>query len=200
MKVRIVLFDAYKLALEGVRSTIKNIHDFEIVGAFTTEQELLACLKEEQVDVVVLDLMLKSSEELDVVEKIKLVQDSVKIIVLMDPSKKIVYKRAQELGVNAFLKKDTSYSELIGDIINVAKGNDIVPDFLMPKNVDTILSETEMRILELLVDEYTNEDIAKELFISRRTVETHVTSILQKLGVNSRTGAVREAIKLKLVK
>jgi two-component system vancomycin resistance associated response regulator VraR len=54
-------------------------------------------------------------------------------------------------------------------------------------------------VLELMANEYTNEEIAKELYMSRRTVESHVTNIFQKLGVNSRIGAVREAIRLKLV-
>jgi two-component system vancomycin resistance associated response regulator VraR len=200
MKLKIVLFDAYILALEGVNDTIKNIHDFEVVGAFSEKKDLLACLEENQADIVVLNLMLKSSEELEVVEKIKSIQKDIKIIVLMEPNENNVYKRARELGVNAFLRKDTSYSELIGDIINVGKGNDIIPDYLVPKEEETILSEIELKVLQLMVNEYTNDEIAKELYLSRRTVESHITSILRKLEVNSRTGAVREAVKLKLVK
>jgi two-component system vancomycin resistance associated response regulator VraR len=199
MKLKIVLYDAYLLALEGVYDTIKNIHDFEVVGAFSKKKDLLACLKEKQVDVIVLNLMLKSSQELDVVKKIKSLQKDIKIIVLMEPSEDNVYIRAQELGVNAFLRKDTSSSELIGDIINVGKGNDIIPDFLVAKNKESLLSEIELKVLQLMVDEYTNDEIAKELFLSRRTVESHITNILRKLDVNSRTGAVREAVKLKLV-
>jgi two-component system vancomycin resistance associated response regulator VraR len=103
------------------------------------------------------------------------------------------------MGVNALLKKDTSYSELISDIINVGKGNDIIPNFLVTDNISALLSETEAKVLSLMANEYTNEEIAKELFISQRTVESHVTNILRKLGVNSRVGAVREAMKLKLV-
>jgi two-component system vancomycin resistance associated response regulator VraR len=199
MKLRIVLFDAYTLALEGIYDTIKTIHDFEIVGAFSKEEEMLICLKERQIDIVVLNLMLKSSEELDVIEKIKSAQKDIKIIVLIDPKDEFVYKRVLEMGVNALLKKDTSYSELISDIINVGKGNDIIPNFLVTDNISALLSETEAKVLSLMANEYTNEEIAKELFISQRTVESHVTNILRKLGVNSRVGAVREAMKLKLV-
>jgi two-component system vancomycin resistance associated response regulator VraR len=199
MKLRIVLFDAYTLALEGIYDTIKTIHDFEIVGAFSKEEDMLICLKERQIDIVVLNLMLKSSEELDVIEKIKGAQKDIKIIVLIDPKDEYVYKRVLEMGVNALLRKDTSYSELISDIINVGKGNDIIPNFLVSDNINTLLSETEEKVLSLMANEYTNEEIAKELFISQRTVESHVTNILRKLGVNSRVGAVREAMKLKLV-
>jgi two-component system vancomycin resistance associated response regulator VraR len=189
------------LALEAINDTIKIIRDFEIVGAFSKTEELLECLVAQPVDIVVLNLMLKSSEDLEIIEKIKSIQNQIKIIVLMDDDfrEEFVYNRAVELGVNAILRKDTSYSELIGDIINVGKGNDVIPNFLVSQNTKKILSDIELKVLALMVDEYTNEEIAKELFISRRTVESHVTNILQKLKVNSRVGAVREAIKLKLV-
>jgi two-component system vancomycin resistance associated response regulator VraR len=199
MKLKILLYDAYTLALEGIYDTVKGIHDFEIVGAFSEEQEMIKCLEKQPVDVVVLNLMLKSCEELESVKKIKSIQNQVKIIVLLDSMEEIVYKRALEMGVNALLRKDTSYSELISDIINVAKGNDIIPNTLVSETVETILSETEMKVLELMVYEHTNEEIAQKLYISKRTVESHVSDILQKLNVNSRAGAVREAIKLKLV-
>ncbi len=199
MKLRILLYDAYTLALESICETMKKIHDFEIVGAFSNREDLVACLKEQLVDVVVLNLMLKSCEELETVREIKSIQEQVKIIVLMDQKEGIIYERALEMGVNAFLRKDTSYSELISDIVNVAKGNDIIPDSLVSESVDTILSETEMKVLKMMVYESTNEEIAKKMFISRRTVESHVSDILQKLGVSSRAGAVREAVRLKLV-
>lgn len=199
MKLKILLYDAYTLALEGICDSIRAIHDFEIVGAFSDREEMLDCLSKQPVDVVILNLMLKSSEELEAVEKIKSIQSEVKIIVLMDPKEDIIYKRALEMGVNAILNKDTSYSELISDITSVAKGSDIIPNQLVSESVETILSEAEVKVLELMVYEYTNEDIAKKLYISRRTVESHVSDILRKLGVNSRAGAVREAMKLKLV-
>jgi two-component system vancomycin resistance associated response regulator VraR len=199
MKLKIVLFDAYTLALEGIHDSIRKIHDFEIVGTFSKQEDLLACLKKNPVDVIVLNLMLKSSAELEAVEEIQSIQKDVKIIMLMDQRDELIYNRALQMGVKALLPKDTSYSELISDIVSVGKGNDIVPDFLMRENVKAVLSEIETQVLELMANEYTNEEIAKELYMSRRTVESNVTNIFQKLGVNSRIGAVREAIRLKLV-
>jgi two-component system vancomycin resistance associated response regulator VraR len=103
------------------------------------------------------------------------------------------------MGVNAFLRQDTSASELINAIISVGKGSDIIPDFMNDQNVQKILTSTEAQILKLVADEYTNDRIAKELYISRRTVESHVTNICRKLGVDSRIGAVREAIRLNMI-
>lgn len=64
----------------------------------------------------------------------------------------------------------------------------------------SLLSEIERQVLELIAQEQTNEKIAKKLFISRRTVENHVSSICNKLNVQTRIGAVREGLKLNLIK
>jgi two-component system vancomycin resistance associated response regulator VraR len=70
---------------------------------------------------------------------------------------------------------------------------------LVAGNRESILTDMEMEVMKLVVSEYTNDKIASELYISRRTVETHVKNICGKLGVESRIGAVREALRLRLV-
>jgi two-component system vancomycin resistance associated response regulator VraR len=199
MKFRIALFDPYTLALEGIYDSLKSVSDFGIIGVYAEEEALLHCLEQNEVDIVILDLMIKSIQGFELLEKIKEIKPKIKIIIFADIEEDIFYKRAIELGVNAFLRLDTSGHELINTIISVGKGNDIIPDFMNDQNVRKILTSTEAEILRLVADEYTNDRIAKELFISRRTVESHVTSICRKLGVDSRIGAVREAIRLNMI-
>jgi two-component system vancomycin resistance associated response regulator VraR len=129
-----------------------------------------------------------------------MVQSSIKIIILSESNEELVIKREMEMGVSAILRKDTSYSELINSIISVSKGNVIYPDAVVEKVSNNILSDMEQKVLERIADEYTNDDIAKELFISRRTVETYVANICEKLGTINRVGAVRKAIQLGLLK
>jgi two-component system vancomycin resistance associated response regulator VraR len=199
MKLRLALFDPYTLALEGIYDSLKSVEDFEIIGVFTEEEAFLSCLQQNEVDIVILDLMMKSVQGFELLENIKSVKKKLKIIIFADIEEDIYYKRSMEMGVNAFLRLDTSASELINTIISVGKGNDIIPDFMNDQSVQTILTPAETQILKLVADEYTNDRIAKELFISRRTVESHVTSICRKLGVDSRIGAVREAIRLNMI-
>lgn len=97
------------------------------------------------------------------------------------------------------MPKETSCTELTSTIINVANGNCVIPDSLLEGQKKQLLTEVELSILRLIAEEYSNAQIAKELFISRRTVDTHVTNICTKLNVTGRVGAVREAVKLKLV-
>jgi two-component system vancomycin resistance associated response regulator VraR len=198
-RMKIVLYDPYVLALDGMYDAMKMIHDIEVVGAYSDESDLMAHLQSKKVDIVVLDLMLKSSQGLSFIKRIRDTQKSVKIVILTETTDSLVFKRALEIGVNAFLKKDTSYSDLISVIVSVGKGNDVIPDFVMEENKNMILTETETKILKLLVEENTNEEIAKEMYISRRTVESHISNIFRKLEVDSRIGAVRKAISLELV-
>jgi two-component system vancomycin resistance associated response regulator VraR len=201
MKLKVVLMDEYVLALQGLYDNLKVIPDFEIVGACTTEDDLVRCLAEASVDIVVADLMLKDNKSLELLEKINSAQNqSIKIIVLVSEEyDKLLYERGMEVGVKAFLPKDTSINDLISAIITIGKGNDIVPDRMMREKHSQILSDMETKVLGLVVQEYTNDRIAKELYLSRRTVESYMASICNKLDVDSRIGAVREAIRLKLV-
>jgi two-component system vancomycin resistance associated response regulator VraR len=200
MSLKIVLFDAYKLALMGMESTLKAIHDFEVLGAYSQESELIKCLEEKKIDIVIMDMMLKSSNGINFIEKIKKIQNNVKIVILSEANDELVIKREMEMGVNAILRKDTSYSELISCIISVSKGNDIFPDIIVSSIDNSILSDMEQKVLECIAGELTNDEIAKKLFISRRTVESYVSNICEKLGSINRVGAVCKAMKLGILK
>jgi two-component system vancomycin resistance associated response regulator VraR len=200
MALQVVLYDAYKLALLGMHDMLKTIRDFDVLGAFSGEDELMECFRRNKVDVIVLDLMLKSSRGLEIIERIKDIQKDVKMIVLSENTDELVIKREIELGVNAILRKDTSYSELISAIVSVSKGNDIFPDMIVTSIHGSILSEMERRVLECIAGELTNEEIAKKLYISRRTVETYVANICEKLGAINRVGAVCKAMRLGILK
>lgn len=201
MKWKIALMEEYKLALQGLYDHLKAVSEFEIVGAYTDIEELVICLKSNLVDIVIVNLMSKDVQSLDLLEKIgNIKENKIKIIALVpDKYNKFIYQRALELGVRAFLPKDTSYNELINCIRNVGRGNDLIPDCLLRNNRQEILSDMETKVLRLIVSEKTNEEIAKELYISRRTVETYISNICKKLEVEGRIGAVREAVKLNLV-
>ena len=200
MKIRMALIDDHQLVLEGLRNKLETIPEFDIIGAYATVEEFLICVKYKEIDIIVIDLMLDGVHGFDLVKKIKTIANSdARIILISGFYEEMLHKRALELGVKAFLRKETSYEELVSTIINVYQGNIVIPDFLISVEDNPILSEIELKVINLIVNEYTNEKISKELYVSRRTVETHVTNICRKFGVNSRIGAVREAIKLNLI-
>jgi two-component system vancomycin resistance associated response regulator VraR len=201
LKLKVALMDGYALALQGLYERLRLFPDFDIAGAYGDVENLLLCIKNKKVDVVIVDLMLKGTRGIEVLEKIHTAGNGkVKIIALISGTyDAVVYEKAMEMGVKAFLQKDTSYNELLSCIINVGKGYDVIPDFLVAGSRESILTDMETEVMKLVISEYTNDKIANELYISRRTVETHVKNICDKLGVESRIGAVREALRLKLV-
>lgn len=195
--MKLVLIDDHDLVLQGLVQKLETIKNFKIVGAFTETKSFIECIKNNDVDIVIMDLMLKDIHGFELIEKVKSISDNIKIIILSGFYEELLHKRALEIGVFAFLRKECSYEELINCIINVNYGNKIIPDFLV--DIPKILTEIELEILKLIVNEYTNENIAKELFMSKRTVETHISNIFKKLNVNTRVGLVREALRLNLI-
>jgi two-component system vancomycin resistance associated response regulator VraR len=200
MALRIILGDAYKIALLGMEDMLKSIHDFEVVGFFTEKKELLECLKKNKVDIAVVNLMLKSNQDLGIIGEMKAIQVDLKVIAMVNTQETLVIRRAVELGASAVIGKDTSYSDLVSTITSVAKGNVIYPDVIMDDVDSAILSEMERQVLELIANERTNDEIAKQLYLSRRTVETYVSNICEKLGSINRVGAVRRAMEIGILK
>ena len=200
MTINLSLIDDHQLVLHGLEEKLKSVDQFTVVGSYDNVEGFIMCLKKKQVDVVIMDLMLKELHGFELIKQIReLGYVDLKIILISGFYEELLHKRALELGVKAFLRKEVSYAELISCIINVAAGNHILPEFLVAHTEQALLSDVEREVLSLLIAEFTNEKIAQALFISRRTVETHVSTICRKLGVNSRIGAVREGLKLKLI-
>lgn len=198
--IKIALLDDHELVLEGLYNRLNKEKDIELVGAFTEVQDFLLCLKYKDVDMIIMDLMLKDVHGFDLIATIEQsCQTLPRIILVSGFYEELLHKRALELGVKAFLPKECSYDELINTVYSVSKGNQVIPDNLLEKEQNSLLTKTELEVLALIADEYSNEKIAQKMFISRRTVDSHVSNICAKLHVTGRVGAVREAIKLKLI-
>jgi two-component system vancomycin resistance associated response regulator VraR len=178
---------------------LEKREEFKVVGAFTSGSELLSFVKSNPSDILLLNLLLKSSEGLELLEKIKRLRKKLRIIIFADVNDRLICKRALEIGVNAILSVDVTGSDVIHSLIAVGKGNDILPSFLVEEKRNALLTEMEVGILKMILNEYTNDEMAKELFISKRTVENHITNIYHKLGVEGRISAVKEALRLKIV-
>ena len=202
MPIKLALLDDHELVLEGIKNTLQKEPSFSIIGAFTKPTEFFQVMADQSIDIVILDMMLNGTHAFELIPRIHSTNDDTlpKIIMLSGFYEPLIHKRAFELGVWAFLRKEASYDELITTIKTVYHGNKVSPEHLFLEKDMRLLSEIERQVLELIAQEQTNEKIAKKLFISRRTVENHVSSICNKLNVQTRIGAVREGLKLNLIK
>ena len=199
--IKVVIIDDHALVLQGIQEKLSKSNIIDVVGAYTSIEEFLLHVTYKESDILVMDLMLHGNYGFNLVRKIlNDIKPDSKIILISGFYEELFHKRALELGIKAFLRKESTYEELIGAIVNVNQGNHIIPEFLIDTTSHHLLTEIETQILKLVINEYTNEKIAKELFISKRTVENHVSNICRKLNVSSRIGAVREAMRLNLNK
>lgn len=199
MSIKLAVIDDHKLVLQGLCKQLEEVDDIEILGSFTEVNALLLFLKQNEVDILISDLILKDTHGFDLVTKIgEEINPELKIILISGFYEELVHQQAIDMGVYAFLRKESSVKELIDCIHEVKRGNQIIPNSIIKEKTTTFLTPTEKEVLKLVAEEYTNEEIAKILSMSHRTVASHVTAICQKLNVKGRVGAAREAIKMNL--
>lgn len=198
--IKIALIDGHEMMLNSLAKALQEQAELDVVATFTDVASFQLFLKTTKVDLVIMDVMLKDETAFRVLEDLrKSLAEMPKVILISGFYDELLHQRALKLGVQAFLRKEASYDELTRAIHEVMAGNVLIPDKAFNQTDDGKLSEVELSVLKAMADDKTNAQIADELFMSRRTVESHVTDICRKLGVNGRIGAVREGLKRKLI-
>lgn len=199
MSQHILIVDDHPILSAGVKNLVESVGDFKVVHMATTGEEGLEFLTSNKVDICILDYELPGMNGLEVVRKIRKKELETRIIILSmydDPS---VVREVISLGVDAYiLKKDThsNLKEALDKMIGGKKFlSDEVSQLLMENPEEekpkTVLTSRETEVVKLIADDKTNKEIAQELFISERTVETHRKNIMRKTG----TGTVVSLLK-----
>ncbi len=199
MSQRILIVDDHPILAAGVKNLVESVGNFKVVHMATTGEEGLEFLSGNRVDICILDYELPGMSGLEVVRKIREKELETRIIMLSmydDPS---VIREVISLGVDAYiLKKDThnNLKEALHKVIGGKKFlSDEVSQLLMEnpekEKPESVLTSRETEIVKLIADDKTNKEIAQELFISERTVETHRKNIMRK----TQTGTVVSLLK-----
>ncbi|OPH49668.1 DNA-binding response regulator [Paenibacillus ferrarius] len=194
-QIRVVLLDDHPLVLEGLKNRLEKEPDIEVPQTFSDPRELLEKIGDCRPDVLVMDI---SMPHLNGFELGKMLKErfghSLKIILLSGYTYDEFYAKAYEIGAHAYLSKQSTYAQIINAIKQSVMGYALVSEKMMAGPPDQ-LTPKEREVLELVAMELTNKEIALRLAISQRTVEYHLTSINQKLGVKTRIGAVAKGFK-----
>ena len=208
-KIRILIVDDHQIILDGLTSLLSGKGDIRVVGTANNGKEALETLNILTVDVVMMDIDMPVINGLDAARKIKQKTNPPKIIILSMHHESGMVKNLIELGVDGYLIKNSGKEEMISAIRNVFAGKKVfAPDVtlsLLGKTEsksgesDIDLTERETEILKLIADGYSNKEIGNKLFISHRTVDTHRTNMMKKIGVNNIAGLVSFAIKNEIV-
>ncbi len=214
-KIRILLTDDHKLIREGIASMLSQTDDIEVVGSVGSGEEAINECREKTPDVVLMDIMMPGMTGIEATRWIKTTDPDIKVILLTQEISKEYVSAAIKSGVEGYLPKDLDKDTLIEALRTVAGGgrffNDAImklvfEDFYQAEKAKTTrtrlpneLTNREYEVLTLVASGKSNKEVAEQLFISVKTVETHKTNILEKLGLKNTPELVKYAIKHKII-
>jgi two-component system nitrate/nitrite response regulator NarL len=205
---RIILADDHEILREGLRSLIQKEKGFRVVGEAPDGVSLLALMKKTRCDVVVLDLYMPNMDGMAAIKHIRECCPAVKILILTMLKDHEHFRRAMANGAQGYLIKDEAFDQLIVAVRSVMKGKQFVSPSVAALLADRyvrsleeadapsldILTKREIQILKLIARGAPNKNIAAELGLSVRTVETHRSNLSSKLGVKTTAGLVKFAM------
>lgn len=203
--INILLADDHKLVIDGIRLMLENEVDLQCIAEANNGQEVLIILEKEAVDVILLDINMPILNGLEAMKKIRQQFPAVKVLALSMLQEVALIKKMIKNGADGYLLKNAGKEEVIHAIREVQQGRKyyssevsaIIMDSLserkkqIAKSPFPKLSRREKQVMQLIIDEYTTQEIADKLFISIGTVETHRRNMLIKLGARNSIGLVR---------
>jgi two-component system, NarL family, response regulator NreC len=202
--VQVLICDDHALVRAGLRKLLE-LEDIDVVAEAASGDEAVSMTRTTRPDVVLLDLVMPGKSGIDVLPELLSAAPESRVLVLSMQDDPAYVRQAFAAGANGYLLKEAADTELVQAIHDVAAGRRYVHPLLGArlaaaetaaerKAQSDPLSEREHEVLRLLALGHTNQEIAKLLFISIRTAETHRARIMQKLGLKSRAEIVRYAL------
>jgi DNA-binding NarL/FixJ family response regulator len=209
MYIKVAIADDHRLVNNGLQNILGNYKHIEVQAVYLTGTALLEGLAQLQPDVLLLDIQLPDKTGNELARIISKKYPKIKILALTNLDTPFHIKDMLEHGCLGYLVKNTDQQTLVQAIEQVYNGEQFLEPHLKEELLKSLsknntaknisLSRREKQILELIVKEYTSQEIAEKLFISQRTVETHRFSLCQKLEVKNLVGLTKVAIQMGLV-
>ena len=198
-RLKLLIADDHQLMLEAIKLALKDAtDDFEIVGATNRGTQVLPLVAQTQPDLVLLDLRMPGMDGLACLDLIRQRHPNVKVVILSGIEDPDVVRTSVARGATAFIRKHIDPRDLPSALRQAVEGTvfqtfgvQSAPEPDAGKQAG--LSERELAILRALSDGLSNKQIAKQLWVAEQTVKFHLTNIYRKLGVSTRTEAVRHA-------
>jgi DNA-binding NarL/FixJ family response regulator len=197
--IRILIVDDHPVVCAGLTSMLSAQPGIEVVGSAASGEEALVIVQRDAPDVLLLDLRMPGMDGIGVLQALKKLGKSPRVVVLTSFEKEEDIYRAIRAGAHGYLLKDSTKSEMIAAISVVNAGKRYIPRHIAARLADRMmrsdLTPRELQILELLAQGSTNKQIGSALDISDNTVRHHVNNIMEKLQVSDRTEAVATAMR-----
>jgi DNA-binding NarL/FixJ family response regulator len=211
-EISIIIADDHPIVRKGLREIIEADSRLKVLAEADDGEEAVALVEKLKPEIVVLDVDMPRLDGFGAVRELQKRRLPVKIVFLTIHRKEDIFHAAMDLGVSGYILKDSAIFEIVGGIKAVAAGEYFVTasltSFLIgrrhraqnfERNEPSLarLTPTERRILQLIADYKSNKEIAAELFVHYRTIETHRTNICQKLELQGHKALLKFAVENK---
>jgi DNA-binding NarL/FixJ family response regulator len=202
--MRVVIADDHRLMLDGIQRALEADGDFEIVGSTQNGTQVLPIVSSTRPDLVLLDVRMPHMDGLACLDEIHKRFPEIKVVMLSASTSQELVDTALRRGASAYISKSVDPDDLPSTLRQAIEGN-VFSATVLAANTDSTgakaagLTERETAILKALARGLSNDEIAKELWVTQQTVKFHLTNIYRKLGVKNRTEATRYAYQQGLV-
>jgi two-component system, NarL family, response regulator NreC len=205
VSVRVLIVDDHAVVRSGLRLLLNAEEDIEAVGEAGSAREAIFEARALKPDMILLDVVMPDENGLEAVPQLLHEHPEAKVLVLSMQDDARYVREAFSVGASGYVLKEAADSELVAAIREVARGGRYINPELGARLVaadtdaqrraeEDPLSDREREVLRLLALGHTNQEIARQLYISVRTAETHRAHIMQKLRLESRAELVRYAL------
>jgi len=192
-KISLIIVDDHQMFATGIGVQLEKEQQFTVLATITNPDTIMDTLEQLRPQVVLMDIRMKEHNGLAITKQIKKKYgEEIKVILMSGYN---IGQMAEDSGADAFASKEESIASLTNTIQKVYTDQANV----FPQKKTKILTPTEIEVIQLLSEEMTRKEIAKVMYISEKTVTNHITSILSKLEVKSRVGAILKAMNMGII-
>ncbi|HQO90131.1 MAG TPA: response regulator transcription factor [Chitinophagales bacterium] len=208
---RIVLVDDHQMLIDGLSAILSHYPEIEIIKSYTNGNLLVEEINTVQPDIVLTDISMPMIDGYEMTKQIKKLRPATQVIAVSMSGNIADINKMLDVGISGYVLKNAGNQELIDAIRKVAQGKMYFSDDVteeMVKNKHTkpekkedqpTLTDRELEILKLIVQELSNAEIADKLYISERTVETHRKNMIRKFNTKTIVGLIKYALDNKLI-
>ena len=216
-KIRVLIVDDHRLLRDGLAALLAQAEDIEVVGSVPSGEQAISVFPSMKPDVILMDIMMGGMTGIEATRWVKEQDNNVRVILISSEIKKELVTAGIQCGIDGYLPKDVDLNVLTeairtvkggGRYFNEAITNLVFEDFYQKKKLTNIqgkvtlpndLTKREQEVLALVASGKSNQEVADDLFISVKTVDTHKNHILDKLGLKNTAELVKYAIRNKLI-
>ena len=211
--IKVLLADDHKIVRDGIKLMLESQVGIDVAAEADNGKQVLEILKTTPIDIAVMDINMPEMDGIAATKEVKSSYPNVKVLALTMSNDDLHIRQMIQAGASGYIMKSAGRSDLKDAIFTIMEGKhyfsdeathsimmDLVKGKGKPSSPDLVhITDRELEILELIIKEYTNQEIAEKLFISSRTVDAHRRNLLQKTGARNTAGLVKYAFKHNII-